>query len=273
LDGQFVAILEEVAKKNDWDLNIAWNKLSDEVKNVILHGTGKTEWEVEWEFKTKSRSGIQQLKSPWLGFCNYIDDEFERKQNNKNIAELMTLMHEVECSTCEGSRLKPELLETLFLNKNIYEFSLLSLVDAIKILSEIDSIENATIQSIAKHIKPTLESPLKTLINLGLGYLSINRSVKTLSGGEQQRVSLAGQLSNHLFGVTYVLDEPTIGLDSGQIQTLADILKTLRSNGNTVVVVEHDETFIREADYLIEMGPLSGQDGGTIVYQGDLNGI
>ncbi len=273
LDGQFIAILMEVAHSKGWELNIPWKNLSDEVKNVILYGTGDKEWEVEWEFKTKSRSGVQQLKSTWQGFCNYIDEELERKQNNKNITELMTLMHEVECYSCKGSRLKPELLATHFLNRNIHEFSQLSLVEVSDVLVEIGLINSATVQSIAEHIKPSLQSTLKTLINLGLGYLSINRSIKTLSGGEQQRVALAGQLSNHLFGVTYVLDEPTIGLDPDQIQNLAHILKALISNGNTVIVVEHDATFIEQADYLIEMGPLSGKDGGNIVYQGELKGI
>ena len=271
LDGQFLATLKVIADKFNWDLSQPWNQLSDEVQNVILYGTGEEEWSVEWEFKTKSRSGIQQLKSKWLGFCTYIDDEFQRKLLNKNIQELKSLLHDVDCPACNGARLKPELLKTTFLNKNIFELTSLSVKNARKLFSERSSDSDRTVEAIANHIIPTIQASLQTLIDLGLGYLSLNRAVKSLSGGEQQRVTLAGQLSNHLFGVTYVLDEPTIGLDTNKIATLAGILKELIKNGNTVIVVEHDESFIRKADYIIEMGPLSGKGGGNVVYQGSID--
>ena len=273
LDGQFLATLKVIADKFNWDLSQPWNQLSDEVQNVILYGTGEEEWSVEWEFKTKSRSGIQQLKSKWLGFCTYIDDEFQRKLHNKNIQELKSLLHDVDCPACNGARLKPELLKTTFLNKNIFELTSLSVKNAHKLFSERSNESDRTVEAITNHIIPTIQASLQTLIDLGLGYLSLNRAVKSLSGGEQQRVTLAGQLSNHLFGVTYVLDEPTIGLDTNQIATLAGILKELIKNGNTVVVVEHDESFIREADYIIELGPESGKGGGNVVFQGNLDAL
>lgn len=271
LDGQFIATLKVIADQFNWDLGQSWDELSDEVQKVILYGTGEKEWAVEWEFKTKSRSGIQQLKSQWLGFCNYIDDEYQRKRHNKNIQELKSLLHEEECVECNGARLKPALLETSFLDKNIFEFTSLSIQNIQQLLADKKTESDVVVESISNHILPTIQASLKTLIDLGLGYLSLNRSVKSLSGGEQQRITLAGQLTNHLFGVTYVLDEPTIGLDSEQITTLSEILKQLIANGNTVVVVEHDASFIRKADYIIEMGPSSGKNGGNVMFQGSIN--
>lgn len=273
LDGQFVAVLKEIGLQKNWDLSVSWKSLSDEMKNVILFGTGEKEWEIDWEFKTKSRSGVQKLKQPWLGFCNYINEEFERRKNNKNTTELVAMLHEVECNECCGSRLKPELLEIKFQGMNIHEFSLLTIKESQKFLSNIGAIANDRIKAIINKIVLGIQSVLETLLELGLGYLNMNRSIKSLSGGEQQRVALAGQLSNHLYGVTYVLDEPTIGLDEKQILSLTKILKRLTSKGNTVIVIEHDKSFINESDYLIEIGPFSGFKGGLVMYQGELDGV
>lgn len=272
-DGQFLATLKQVAKVNLWNLNTIWSDLDKEIQDVVLYGTGDKEWDVKWEFKTKSRSGVQHIKSKWLGFCNYINDEFDRKKYNKNINELKALLHEVQCQSCNGSRLKPELLKTKFKGLSIFEFTSLTLVELKAILSKNEDFEDSVVRVIAEHITPSIEKTLDTLLDLGLGYLNLNRSVKTLSGGEQQRASLASQLSNHLYGVTYVLDEPTIGLDKKQINTVVEILKKLNKLGNTVIVVEHDKSFVEQADYLVELGPRSGKEGGEVIYQGDLKAL
>lgn len=273
IDGQFIAVLKAVFQKNQWDIDLPWKSLPIDAKEAVLYGIGEQEWNVEWEFKTKSRKGVQQLKSKWIGFCNLIDEEYQRRIQNKNISELEVLLHEVECYSCHGNRLKPELLETKFKGKHISEFTALTVGQALSLIDESCEKSEGVIKSISNHILPSIKSILQSLVDLGLSYLSLNRPVKTLSGGEQQRISLSGQLSNHLFGVTYVLDEPTIGLDQAQIMVLVSMLRTLISNGNTVVVVEHDDTFIREADYVIEMGPKSGKDGGEVVYQGTFEEI
>ncbi len=272
-DGQFVAILKEVARKNQFDLNEPWSKLSEHVQNIILHGTGDQVWDTEWEFKTKSRSGVQAVSAKWLGFCGYIDDEYERKKLNKNIKSLEELLNPVICNACGGGRLKQELLDIRFQGKNIHQFTSLNISELLVLLGEdfvhSDSVEKA----IVKKVIPAVETTLNTMKALGLGYLTLDRSIATLSGGERQRVMLAGQLSTHLFGVTYVLDEPTIGLDSVQIKVLTKALKKVVANGNTVVVVEHDPTFIQEADYLIELGPGAGREGGEVIYQGVTEGV
>jgi excinuclease ABC subunit A len=272
-NGQFIATLKQAAKQNNWNLNLPWNQLEQEIKDIILYGTGEEVWDVTWEYNTKSRRGTQLLTAKWLGFCNYIDEEYQRKRDNKNIKVLEELLHAVECTNCKGSRLKSELLTTQFLGKNIYEISQLSIQSCLELIEHSAKKENNFVLAISKVVMPSVMASLKTIVELGLGYLNLDRALSTLSGGERQRVNLAGQLLTHLFGVTYVLDEPTIGLDESQITVLSKVLKSIVANGNTVVVVEHDLSFIKNADYIIEMGPGSGRLGGEVVYQGKMTDI
>lgn len=268
MNGQFMATLVEVANQKNWNLNRPWKDLESEIKDIILYGTGKKQWSVTWHFTTKSRTGTQNLTAKWLGFCNYIDEEYHRKRKNKNINALEVLLHNVECPSCRGSRLKPELLQTKFLNKNIHELTQLSITSCLLLLEETTNKSDTIISAISDVVLPQVIDSLKVIKNLGLGYLNLNRSISSLSGGERQRVTLAGQLSTHLFGVIYVLDEPTIGLDVRQVEVLSQILKAIVNNGNTVVVVEHDPKFIKSADYIIEMGPGAGSLGGEVIFQG-----
>jgi excinuclease ABC subunit A len=275
LNGQFIATLKEVAKQRKWDLEPPWDDLDSDIQNTILYGTGQTVWKVKWEYKTKTRSGVQAIQAKWLGFCNYIDSEYQRKLHNKNIKALEDFMHDVKCSTCDGSRLKPQLLEIKFNGKNIFELVNMPITVCYDLLINYkkDTQAKDSISEIAKVVLPGMINSLKTLIDLGLGYLNLDRAVNSLSGGERQRVTLASQLSANLFGVTYVLDEPTIGLDDAQIGFLSKSLKKIINQGSTVVVVEHDPIFIKTADYLIEMGPGAGVHGGNVVYQGAIENI
>lgn len=133
-NGQFMATLREVAKQNEWTLDQPWGALDDEIKQVILYGTGEKEWDVTWHFQTKLRSGTQVLKVKWLGLCNYIDEEYQRKISNKNIAHLEALLHEVECPCCKGSRLKNELLSIQFRGFNIYKLCSLSILRCLNLI-------------------------------------------------------------------------------------------------------------------------------------------
>lgn len=274
VNGQYIATLKTVCNHFNIDISKPVNQLNESELKILLYGTGEQVWDVNWEYKNKTRSGQHQLKAKWLGFCNYIDDEFQRRLHNKNIESLEELLHEKECSLCKGGRLKQELLDVHFLGKNIVELSNLSFVE-----SE-DFFENALKESLTPHEKAIVEEIsnrifylLNVLQKLGLGYLSVSRKSTEISGGEGQRLRLAGALSSKLYGVTYVLDEPTIGLHTKDIIPLTKIVKDLINNGNTVVVVEHDETFIREADYIIEMGPKAGNLGGNIIAQGTVKDI
>jgi excinuclease ABC subunit A len=273
VNGQFMATLKELAKQKNWNIELPWQQLEQEVKDVILYGTGDVIWNVTWEFNTKSRAGTHVLTAKWRGFCNYIDDEYQRKIHNKNVKSIEGLLHGVVCPACLGSRLKPELLRTKFLGLTIHELSQLSITACLELIERINRKVDQVVLAISKVVLPEVKASLKTIVDLGLGYLNLDRAVNTLSGGERQRISLAGQLATHLFGVTYVLDEPTIGLDARQIEVLSKALKTIVANGNTVVVVEHDLSFIKSADYLIEMGPAAGSLGGEVVYQGKTSDI
>jgi len=271
-NGQFMATLKTVAQHKSWDLSRPWQELETEIQETILYGTGDTIWEVTWEYITKTSSGTQELKAKWLGLCHYIDDEYQRRRHNKNIQALEDLLHHVECTTCHGSRLQPELLQTQFLGKNIHEWTQLSISTCLELLQTNHHLD-ATVHAISRVVLPTVMDSLHTIEQLGLGYLNLNRSVHSLSGGERQRITLAGQLASHLFGVTYVLDEPTIGLDQEQVNVLSKVLKQIIANGNTVIVVEHDLSFIKTADYLIEMGPGAGNLGGEVIYQGQFKNL
>jgi len=266
-NGQFMATLKTLAEYKKWDLDQPWKELSSEQQNVILYGD-ETELDVVWTFKNKSRTGTQELKAKWLGLCNYIDDEYQRRLSNKNKQTLEAVLHEVKCPRCNGSRLKRELLETEFLGLNIHELTELTVSECSERISDLSSINSVAEKAIAEAIIPGVQQKMKPIIDLGLGHLSLNRSVKSLSGGEYQRIALAGQFSADLFGVIYVLDEPTIGLDSGQIEALINLLHGLIEKGNTVVAVEHDRQFIQSTDYIIEMGPGAGKAGGEVIFQG-----
>ncbi len=273
VNGQFIATLREVARQKHWDIDQPWKVLKAEVKDAILYGTGDAAWDVTWAFSTKSRTGTQSFSAKWLGLCNYIDEEYQRKRHNKNIRGVEELLHQVVCATCQGSRLKPALLSTTFLGKNIHALSQLSITTCLELLDRIEGRVDPVVLAISKAVLPSVKKSLNAIVELGLGHLSLDRAVSTLSGGERQRVTLAGQLSTHLFGVTYVLDEPTIGLDEAQVAALLKVLKTIVANGNTVVVVEHDPSFIRGADHLIEMGPGAGRLGGEVIYQGKVTDL
>jgi excinuclease ABC subunit A len=271
--GQFMATLQEVAQLRNWNIQQPWQDLDNDIKQVILYGTGDANYDVTWQFNTKSRTGTQSLTAKWLGLCNYIDEEYQRTLHNKYIKGVADLLHEVECPTCRGSRLKSELLNTKFLGASIHDLSQMNIASCLELLEDVPAHVDPVVLAICKVVLPPVKQSLKTIADLGLGYINIDRGVGTLSGGERQRVALAGQLSNHLFGVIYVLDEPTIGLDQGQVDILSSALTRIVANGNTVVVVEHDQSFIRNADYLIEMGPGAGSMGGQVIFQGKVADI
>ncbi len=296
--GRHFAILKVVAQDLGIDLEQPWGNLPKDARDIILYGTGDRQWKVTWEFKNKTRSGTQELTAPWPGFCNYVDEEYQRKLHNKNIGALEELLEEVLCTSCQGSRLKPEQLEVRIAGLNIAELGQLSFEEIRKFLNGLGTRESGQSDKpdsgeqrgssgqlksseqpepgagrdfkpeIFSLILPKIYRLLDVLEELGLPYLSPSRASRTLSGGEGQRIRLARAFSAMLYGVTYVLDEPTIGLHAKDVQPLIRVLRQLIHAGNTVIVVEHDETVIREADYLIEMGPGAGRKGGNVTAVG-----
>lgn len=267
--GQYVAALKEIAAKMGVNFSGPWYLLDQAAKEIALYGTGSAIWDVTWTFKNKTRSGDHRMTTTWIGFCNLINDEYKRKYLNKNTRDIEVLFSEQTCSACGGSRLNPKLLEVRYLGKNIAEITSLTVNESLKFFEQF-ALENSNIAEVAvvREISFGVTDLLKIIEELGLGYLTANRSSGSLSGGEGQRLRIAGAFSARLFGVTYILDEPTIGLHSKDTISLVSIIRRLISSGNTVVVVEHDEQFIRQADTIIEMGPGAGAKGGMVTAYG-----
>ena len=267
--GQYMAILNTVGSEQGINFSQSWESLSDKAKNMALYGTGKKEYNVDWKYKRKNREGIHRFKGKWLGLINYINDEYIRKHNKQGGADVATLMKEVKCKNCNGSRLNQEALKYQVAAKNIADLAALDAKESLHFFENIYSILSETEQLISAEIIRLCKEKLEAMKNIGLGYLGINRGAITLSGGEGRRLRLVSQMGGELNGITYVLDEPTVGLHSKDTQNLIKLLHQLAEN-NTVVVVEHDEDIIRSAQHIIELGPKAGDEGGKLIEQGSL---
>jgi excinuclease ABC subunit A len=260
-DGQYVAILKAVAEEMPFDINKAFSAFTKAELDIIYNGTADNIWETDWEFKTKTKTGIQKLKTSWKGFAGYIEEEYKRSEHNKNFVKIGEMMHEVDCQACGGTRLKEKALSIKLSNKNIAELSALSINETQDFFALLLQEKDNPLLAFSYD---DMQKDLERLIKLRLGHLSINRRSSTLSGGEGQRLRLAQQLSGALHGMTYVLDEPSIGLHQKDIASLLEVMDELKAKGNTIVVVEHDKEIIKKADYVIEMGPQSGKEGGRV---------
>ncbi|MCK5145728.1 ATP-binding cassette domain-containing protein [bacterium] len=264
---QFVAILKKVSSHFEIDLKKSFNEFSKEELDLILYGTGDRIWNTVWEYKTKTATGSKEISSTWKGFCNLIDEEYQRRLHNKKLDVIVSMMHEVMCNNCSGARLHSEALSVFIDGMNIHDLCKLSIVETMHWfelqLQKTNKIKGV-LEIIYSHIKPLLTN----LIELGLGHLSMHRRSSTLSGGEGQRLRLARQLGGGLTGMTYILDEPTIGLHPKDVHQLLNVIRRLQEKGNTIIIVEHDREVMNRADNLIEMGPGSGENGGHIVANG-----
>ncbi len=252
-----------IAKKYGFDINTPWKDLSDEVKNVVLYGTGEEKLELT---RNSSYYGSGTYYAPFEGVVNNLQRRYENTKSDYARAELESYMTESDCPDCHGARLKPEYLAVTVGGKSIKEFSDMSITDALEFIGGLKFSKME--EMIAKPIIKELNSRLQFLSSVGLEYLSLSRSAGTLSGGEAQRIRLATQIGSALCGVLYILDEPSIGLHQRDNERLLNTLKGLRDLGNTLIVVEHDEDTMREADYIVDIGPGAGIHGGNVVFTG-----
>jgi excinuclease ABC subunit A len=262
--GQFVAILAEAT--NSQLLSTPLNQLSTAELDVIYDGTGDKVWETTWYFKNKSRQGQQEVKGPWKGFSNFINDEYEKVKVNKSIRAIESLMLPEKCSNCEGHRLNEVGLTIQLAGENLFEAGE-------RPISELHEWLKSTafpIPEVGAFILDQISPLIESMQNLGLGHLSVNRRSSTLSGGEGQRLRIAQLLTNGLTGLTYILDEPTIGLHNENVKDLWKAIQSLKEKGNTVIIVEHHPYIIDKADYRIEVGPGSGENGGQLIYENNL---
>lgn len=251
--------LAAVAERHHFSLRTEVGKLSNDIRQLILYGTGNEIYEIEIsdgrKFRTTYEGVIPNLERRW----RETDSDFMRR-------DIERFMRERECMTCHGARLKPVVQAITVHDLSIVDICNLSIEDASDIFAKIDWTEREKL--IGKQIFKEINARLDFMKDVGLDYLELGRAANTLSGGEAQRIRLATQIGSGLRGVLYVLDEPSIGLHQRDNDRLIATLKHLRDLGNTVVVVEHDEDTIRAADYLVDVGPGAGVNGGRIVAAG-----
>jgi excinuclease ABC subunit A len=274
--GQYVATLLAVGEKYGIDYSQPWNSLSIDACEKAMQGTGEEIYEVSWKYKRNTREGEHRFKGNWPGFLHHVNEEYIRKAADKRVEALLPIMKNEPCKYCKAVRLNARALEFTVLNKTIDVWMQMSITDLLVFLKKQVVIPNAfseepVKQKAAQILVGSILNGLDILGHLGLGYLSLNRSAKTLSGGEGQRVRLASAINQELSGVCLVLDEPTRGLHPKDTENLIFILQELKRQGNTVVVCEHDPYFINSADHIIEMGPGAGKYGGYVIAEGHAN--
>lgn len=269
MEGNSVANMyfEALAKKYHFSLDDPISELANEVLDIVLYGT-KGE---ELELKRKSKRGNAIYHAPFEGIVNNLERRFRETQSNWIRNEIEAYMSAVPCSECKGKRLSKESLAVTVSGVNIIEFCDKSITEALEFVQSITLTEVQTM--IAEPILKEIQNRLNFLKSVGLDYLTLSRESGTLSGGESQRIRLATQIGSSLVGVLYVLDEPSIGLHQKDNDKLIGTLKRLRDLGNTLIVVEHDEDTIRAADYIVDIGPGAGEDGGKIVCSGSIEDI
>ena len=260
----FLQTIEAIAKHYEFDKKLPWKKLPAYVQQVFLYGSG----DEEIPFRYDEGGRVYQVTRSFEGVIpnmerryretdsNWIREEFERYQNNR------------PCGTCEGYRLRPEALAVKIAGLHVGQVVEMSIKDAFAWCETVPETLTSQKNEIARAILKEIRERLGFLNNVGLEYLTLSRNAGTLSGGESQRIRLASQIGSGLTGVLYVLDEPSIGLHQRDNDRLLTTLKNLRDQGNTVIVVEHDEEAIREADYVFDIGPGAGVHGGQVIAHG-----
>lgn len=254
---------EAMAKANKIDLDIPVKKLNKEKLDIILYGTKGKKFHVEYKGGDFSFEGEREYE----GIVNNISRRYYETNSESTKEEIeQNYMVERECKVCNGNKLKPEVLAITINGMNIIEVTKLSVKNAQDYFNNLILTEKE--KKIAAEILKEIKERLGFMVNVGLEYLTLSRETKTLSGGESQRIRLATQIGSGLTGVIYVLDEPSIGLHQRDNDKLLETLKRLRDIGNTLIVVEHDEDTMREADYIFDIGPAAGENGGYVTAQG-----
>lgn len=258
----FFSMMQALATHYHFDLEAPYSDLDDEIKQIILYGSGRTKIETLRSFRRRSR----KVNKPFEGIIPMMDRRFQETESAAVKQELIQYQSESICSVCDGARIGAAAAAVTVDGHHLKDWIHLS-IDTLH-----DTLQNLSLPKeqalIAKSIQHEVTSRLHFLISVGLNYLSLGRTADSLSGGESQRIRLASQIGSGLVGVLYVLDEPSIGLHQRDNQKLLDSLKALKDLGNTVVVIEHDEDTMRQADYLLDLGPRAGKHGGQLIAAG-----
>jgi len=256
-------LIAAVADEYGVDVDKPWSQLSKDEKEIFLYGTGEERHHVTYTNRFGRR---RSYKVRFEGIVNNLQRRYEETDSVSNRERIESYMAEQPCPACHGARLRPESLAVKVGGLSIAEYSDLSAHAAAEWIRELEMTE--TERAIARPVVREITERLSFLENVGIGYLSLARSARTLSGGEAQRIRLATQIGSHLVGVMYVLDEPSIGLHQRDNEKLIATLDRLRDLGNTVIVVEHDEGTMKAADHLVDLGPGAGEHGGHVIAAG-----
>ncbi|MGV1048984.1 MAG: excinuclease ABC subunit UvrA [Solirubrobacterales bacterium] len=256
-------LIAAVAEEYGVDADLPWSRLRKSEKEIFLYGTGEDRHLVTYTNRFGRR---RSYKVRFEGIVNNLQRRYEETDSETNRERIEGYMAEQPCPQCEGARLRPESLAVKIGGLSIAEYSALSARAAGEWIRDLEM--NETERAIARLIVREITERLNFLDNVGIGYLSLSRSARSLSGGEAQRIRLATQIGSHLVGVMYVLDEPSIGLHQRDNEKLIATLDRLRDLGNTVIVVEHDEGTMMAADHLVDLGPGAGEHGGHVIAAG-----
>ena len=265
-DSRIFRQIEQLGHKYEFTLDTPVGQISDEAMNVLLYGSD----DVVTATLTDSR---KELSITWTGIINVILSHLNENSTDSYKKWAKKFMQQVTCPQCNGTRLKKESLYFKIDNKNIAELSNLSLSELFDFFKNIEDRLSGKQKIIAVEVVKEIRKRIKFMLDVGLDYLSLDRSSKTLSGGEAQRIRLATQIGSQLVGVLYILDEPSIGLHQRDNQKLIQSLKDLRDIGNSIIVVEHDKETIIASDFVIDLGPGAGLHGGKIVAAGEVDEI
>jgi len=255
-------LLIGLARELEFDLDTPWNQLPEEIREKVLRGNNfsiRVKWRNRYGREVSYSSGFE-------GVIPYIERQYREAETDAKRDRWAAYLRDVPCHECSGKRLKPEVLAVTINDMSISDVTELSLKDAQQFIAQIELTERE--QMIAAQILREIRARFDFLVEVGLSYLTLARSAGSLSGGEAQRIRLATQIGSGLTGVLYVLDEPSIGLHQRDNRRLIETLVKLRDLGNTLIVVEHDEDTIRTADWLVDIGPGAGTEGGEVVHSG-----
>jgi len=264
----FLRVLRAVAEAFGFEMNTPWAKLTKAQRKVLLYGAGTKKVHIQY----RNRYGtLRSYDTTYEGIVPWLQRRHSEAESEWQREQVEGYMREVNCPECDGTRLKPSSLAVTVGGRNIAQVSELSIRDSHDLMGSIEL--TAREEMIAARVLKEIRARLQFLVDVGLDYLTLDRSAATLAGGEAQRIRLASQIGSGLVGVLYVLDEPSIGLHQRDNRRLIETLNRLRDLGNTVLVVEHDEETIRVADHIVDIGPGAGEHGGEVICSGTLKDL
>lgn len=269
LSGQnnYINVLKALGKEFGFSVNVPIKNLSQEILDIIFFGPKNKEILVE---QKNDLGGVREIRVIFEGVSAILKKKYEESSSDYVRNDLEKYMLEKICPVCEGKRLRKEYLAIMIGDKSIDDVVNLDLKKFLIFLEEIKNLEiSSEKKEIAEAVIREMKLKAEALINVGLDYLSLSRRADSISGGEAQRIRLATQIGAELTGITYILDEPSIGLHNRDTEKLIATMRSLKDAGNSLIVVEHDEDIIRKADWIIDMGPGAGEEGGEVVFEGD----